>query len=73
MWAIVATSVGFGLLHLQNAGANVQSVSLVMLAGVFLATVLYATKSLYAAWMAHFAWNWTMAVVFHTAVSGLAL
>ena len=31
---------------------------------------LYATKSLYAAWMAHFAWNWTMAVVFHTAVSG---
>jgi hypothetical protein len=47
-----------------------ESVVLVMLAGFFLAGVLYATRSLYAAWMAHFAWNWTMAVVFHTAVSG---
>ena len=27
----------------------------------------------YAAWAAHFAWNWTMAVVFHVAVSGLPL
>jgi membrane protease YdiL (CAAX protease family) len=71
--AVIATSVVFGLLHLRNAGANVQSVTLVILAGVFLAGVLVATRSLYAAWMAHFAWNWTMAVVFHTAVSGLPL
>ena len=69
-WAIVATSVGFGLLHLGNNGVTAESVALVMLAGLFLAGVLYATRSLYAAWMAHFAWNWTMAVVFHTAVSG---
>ena len=72
-WAIAATSIGFGLLHLQNNGANVESLTLVMLAGIFLAAVLYATKSLYAAWMAHFAWNWIMAVAFHTAVSGLPL
>jgi len=72
-WAIAATSIGFGLLHLQNNGANVQSLTLVMLAGIFLAMVLYATKSLYAAWMAHFAWNWMMAVAFHTAVSGIPL
>jgi membrane protease YdiL (CAAX protease family) len=72
-WAIAATSIGFGLLHLQNNGANAQSVTLVMLAGIFLAMVLYATKSLYAAWMAHFAWNWMMAVAFHTAVSGIPL
>jgi hypothetical protein len=39
----------------------------------FLGGVLVATRSLYAAWMAHFAWNWTMAVLFHTAVSGLPL
>jgi hypothetical protein len=70
---LVATSVIFGLLHLQNAGANVESITLVILAGVFLGGLLVATRSLYAAWMAHFAWNWTMAVVFHTAVSGLAL
>ncbi|MEP6495933.1 MAG: type II CAAX endopeptidase family protein [bacterium] len=71
--SIVATSVGFGMLHLANPGATTQSVVLVTLAGFFLAGVLYATKSLYAAWMAHFAWNWTMAVLFHTAVSGIPL
>jgi len=72
-WAIAATSVAFGVLHLANEGANVESVTLVTLAGLFLAGVLYATKSLYAAWMAHLAWNWVMAVVFHTAVSGYPL
>ena len=49
------------------------SLALVTLAGFFLAAVLYATRSLYAAWMAHFAWNFTMAVLFHTAVSGLPM
>jgi membrane protease YdiL (CAAX protease family) len=72
-WAIGVTSAVFGALHLANAGANVESTTLVTLAGVFLAVVLAATRSLYAAWAAHFAWNWTMAVVFHTAVSGLPL
>jgi CAAX protease family protein len=71
--ALIAMSVVFGLLHLRNPGASVESVLLVILAGFFLGGILIATKSLYAAWMAHFAWNWTMAVVFHTAVSGLPL
>ena len=71
--SVVATSVGFGMLHLANPGATIQSVVLVTLAGLFLSGVLYATKSLYAAWMAHFAWNWAMAVLFHTAVSGIPL
>lgn len=73
-WAILATSIGFGLLHLWNPeGVSAESIGLVTLAGIFLAGVVYATRSLYAAWLAHFAWNWTMAVVFHTAVSGLAM
>ena len=72
-WAIAATSVGFGLLHLQNPGATAGSVSIVTIAGFFLASVVYSTRSLYAAWAAHFAWNWTMAVLFHAAVSGLPL
>ena len=38
-WAIAATSVGFGMLHLANNGATVQSVALVTLAGFFLAGV----------------------------------
>jgi CAAX protease family protein len=73
VWAIAATSIGFGLLHLQNPGATAGSVAMVTLAGFFLAAVVYATRSLYAAWMAHFAWNWTMAVLFHAAVSGFPL
>ncbi len=72
-WAIAATSIGFGLLHLQNPGATAASVTLVTLAGFFLASIVYSTRSLYAAWAAHFAWNWTMAAVFHAAVSGLPL
>ena len=73
-WAILATSVGFGLLHLWNPeGVSAESIGLVTLAGIFLAGVVYATRSLYAAWLAHFAWNWTMAVLFHTAVSGIPM
>src|SRR6185369_2022928 len=69
----IVTSVAFGLLHLQNSGANAASITLVTLAGLFLGGVLVATRSVYAAWMAHFAWNWTMAVLFHAAVSGLSM
>ena len=72
-FAIAFTSLGFGLLHFANPGANALSISLVTLAGIFLAAVLVATRSLYAAWMAHFAWNWVMAVLLHVPVSGLDL
>lgn len=72
-WAIATTSIAFGALHIANPGATPQSIALVTLAGVFLGVVLYATRSLYAAWAAHFAWNATMAVAFHVAVSGLPL
>ena len=71
-WAVAITSAFFGLAHLQNPGANAQSVILVALAGVFLAAVRIGTDSLYAAWAAHFAWNWVMAALFHTPVSGFA-
>jgi hypothetical protein len=69
--AVGLTSVAFGLLHLGNPGATAQPIILVTLAGVFLAAVLLATGSLYAAWAAHFAWNWFMAVPLHADVSGL--
>lgn len=70
-WAVILTSVMFGLLHLGNPGATAESVLLVTLAGIFLATVRVALNSLYAAWMAHLAWNWVMAVPLHAAVSGV--
>lgn len=72
-WTLAVTSVAFGLMHLANNGVTVRSTLLVMLAGVFLGGVLLATRSVYAAWMAHFAWNWTMAVLFHAAVSGFPM
>lgn len=69
--AIALTSIGFGLLHRFNPGATTQSVTVVILAGAFLAAILVITRSLYAVWMAHFAWNWSMAEVLHSAVSGI--
>jgi hypothetical protein len=71
--AIIVTSVGFGLLHLFNPNVSAMSIALVTLAGVYLAVVLLATQSLYAAWIAHFAWNWMMAGLLHVPVSGLPL
>ncbi|MBC7896400.1 MAG: CPBP family intramembrane metalloprotease, partial [Cytophagaceae bacterium] len=71
--AIVVTSVVFGLLHIENAGATWQSVTLVMLAGIFLGSILVATGSLYAAWAAHVAWNFVMAGVLHSTVSGIGM
>ena len=70
--AVFITSVAFGLLHLQNPGSSAQSVIVVALAGVFLAVIRIVTDSLYAAWAAHFAWNWVMAALFHAPVSGFA-
>ena len=69
--AVLVSALMFGLLHLQNAGSTVESVALVTLAGIFLAAVRVVLNSLYAAWMAHLAWNWVMAVPLHAAVSGL--
>jgi hypothetical protein len=69
--ALVIASALFGIVHLNNPGANVQSTLIVMIAGVFLGSVLIATRSLFAAWFAHLAWNWTMAALLHSTVSGL--
>jgi membrane protease YdiL (CAAX protease family) len=71
--AILVTSAGFGLLHLANPGWTLVSLSIVMLAGVLLAIVRVALRSIYAAWMAHLAWNWVMAVPLHAYVSGQRL
>jgi membrane protease YdiL (CAAX protease family) len=69
--ALAVTSVAFGYAHVSNPGANTRALLLVMLAGLFLGAVVAVTRSLYAAWMAHFSWNWTMAVLLHIPVSGL--
>lgn len=68
--ALGVTSVLFGLLHLQNPGAAPLPIFAVVVAGFFLGAILLVTRSLWAAWAAHFAWNWTMAAIFHMEVSG---
>lgn len=68
--AVLITSSAFAILHVWNPGATVESVLVVLLAGIFLAAVRLAFASLYAAWMAHLAWNWVMAVPLHAVVSG---
>lgn len=69
--ALAATSIGFGMVHVANPGANWQSLSVVVLAGFFLGAVVLVTGSLYAATLAHFAWNWFIAAVLHMPVSGV--
>jgi CAAX protease family protein len=69
--ALALTSVAFGYAHANNPGAGLRPLVLVMFAGLFLGAVVVVTRSLYAAWLAHFAWNWTMAVLLHIPVSGL--
>jgi uncharacterized protein len=71
--AILTTSLGFGLLHWANPNVSTLSIALVTLAGVYLAVVLLATGSMYAAWISHFSWNWVMAALLHTPVSGIPL
>jgi membrane protease YdiL (CAAX protease family) len=70
-WALTITSVAFGLLHVANPGADGLSVMIVILAGFFLGGILMATRSLYAAGSAHLGWNWVMAGLLHTPVSGV--
>jgi membrane protease YdiL (CAAX protease family) len=69
--ALIVTSIVFGLMHMGNPGADAESILAVTVAGFFLGAVLLATRSLYAAGAAHFAWNWVMAGGLHIAVSGL--
>jgi hypothetical protein len=58
---------------MYNPGADARSIAIVTLSGVFLGMVVIVTRSLYAAWMTHWAWNWVMAVPLHTFVSGQPL
>jgi membrane protease YdiL (CAAX protease family) len=69
--ALVASSVGFGLVHLLNPGVTLRSVVLVIVAGVCLGLIRQATDSVPAAWLAHLMWNWVMAAVAHAPVSGM--
>ena len=67
---ILATSVVFGVLHARNPNVGLNAIILVTIAGIFLGAIVYQTRSVWAAAAAHFAWNLTLAVFLHAAVSG---
>jgi membrane protease YdiL (CAAX protease family) len=71
--AIVITSQLFGWMHYLNQGASIRAVLVVCLAGLFLGAIREATRSLYAAWVAHLAWNVVLVVGLHATVSGLTM
>jgi membrane protease YdiL (CAAX protease family) len=72
-FAVAITSVLFAVLHLLNPDPSFLSTGMVALAGLFLATIRLTTGSLWAAWIAHLAWNVVQAIVLHAPVSGLPL
>ena len=69
-WALLITSVTFGVLHAANSNASTRALVLVTVAGLFLGLIVLALRSLFAATAAHFAWNAMLAIVLHAAVSG---
>jgi membrane protease YdiL (CAAX protease family) len=71
--AVGITSVVFGLLHVPNPGTSYTPIVVVTLAGAYLAIVLIATRSLFAAWIAHASWNFMQAGVLHVPVSALPM
>lgn len=71
--ALIFTSLLFGVVHIQNPGADVLAIANVILAGVAIGLLRWHTDSLPAAWVAHLAWNWVMAALLHVPVSGLPL
>jgi membrane protease YdiL (CAAX protease family) len=72
-YAVAITSALFAVLHLLNPDPTILSTVMVALAGVFLATIRLSTGSLWAAWIAHLAWNVVQAIVLHSPLSGLPL
>lgn len=77
--AVVGTSVLFALVHLPNAtvmadtSALGQGILAVFLAGIFLGSVVLVTGSVYAAWAAHFAWNYVLGAIMRSPVSGISV
>ncbi|HEY6330287.1 MAG TPA: type II CAAX endopeptidase family protein [Blastocatellia bacterium] len=69
--AIAITSVGFGLVHLQNPSASAISTANTILAGIWLGLAYLKTRSLWLCTGLHLSWNFVMVFVFGLPVSGL--
>lgn len=72
-WALVATSVAFGLLHGANPGLTWIAMANLVVAGAFLGVVFLKTGSLWWATGAHLGWNWSLGFLTDLPVSGLEM
>lgn len=72
-WALAATSLLFGVMHLNNPGVSLLGAANVMAAGLLLGVVYLKTGSLWWATGLHLAWNWSHGFVADVPVSGLDL
>jgi membrane protease YdiL (CAAX protease family) len=70
-WALAATSVLFGAVHMMNPDATwVGAISIMVEAGILLGAAYLYTRRLWLAAGMHAAWNFTQAWVFSVPVSG---
>jgi len=70
-WALAATSVLFGVLHMANPDATwTGAISIMVEAGILLGAAYLYTRRLWLAAGIHAAWNFTQAWVFSVPVSG---
>ena len=72
-WALWATSVLFGALHLGNPNTSWLGLANILVAGLFLGVVYLKTASLWWATGAHLGWNWAHGFLSDLPVSGLEL
>ncbi|MGH7969800.1 MAG: lysostaphin resistance A-like protein, partial [Limisphaerales bacterium] len=69
--AVLLSGALFGLLHVANPGATVEStIAIALEAGVLLAAAYVLTRSLWFPIGLHFGWNFTEGGIFGTSVSG---
>lgn len=72
-WALLGTSVLFGLLHLGNPSVGLLGVAGIVAAGLALGALALRTGALWWAAGAHLGWNWALAWPADLPVSGLEL
>lgn len=70
-FAILMTSLFFGLVHLGNPNAGYISTANTMLAGIWFGVAYLKTRDLWFVWGLHLVWNWMQGAVFGIEVSGL--
>lgn len=69
--AVLVLSVLFGLVHLGNPHASVWGLVNTVLVGILLSLAYLRTRRLWMPWGIHFAWNFTLGMLFGLPVSGL--